>query len=46
MSPTRMLVQERVYDQFVTGFVQHSKAMKVGDGLESSTTMGPMANPR
>ena len=26
VSPTRMLVQERVYDQFVTGFVQHSKA--------------------
>ena len=46
VSPTRMLVQERVYDQFVTGFVQHSKAMKVGDGLESGTTMGPMANPR
>ena len=25
VSPTRMLVQERVYDQFVEGFVQHSK---------------------
>jgi succinate-semialdehyde dehydrogenase/glutarate-semialdehyde dehydrogenase len=46
VSPTRVLVQERVYDQFVQGFVQHSKAIKVGDGLESSTTMGPMANPR
>src|ERR1700679_3195147 len=46
VSPTRVLVQERVYDQFVTGFVQHSKAMKVGDGLQSGTTMGPMANPR
>jgi succinate-semialdehyde dehydrogenase/glutarate-semialdehyde dehydrogenase len=46
VSPTRMLVQERVYDQFVTGFVQHSKTLRVGDGLESSTTMGPMANPR
>ena len=46
VSPTRVLVQERVYDQFVTGFVQHSKAVKVGDGLESGTTMGPMANAR
>src|ERR1700752_1178930 len=46
VSPTRMLVQERIYDQFVTGFVQYSKAVKVGDGLESGTTMGPMANPR
>jgi succinate-semialdehyde dehydrogenase/glutarate-semialdehyde dehydrogenase len=46
VSPTRMLVQERVYDRFVSGFVQHSKGLKVGDGLESGTTMGPMANPR
>src|SRR5580698_8456223 len=46
VSPTRVLVQERIYDQFVTGFVQHSKAVKVGDGLEASTTMGPMANAR
>ncbi len=46
VSPTRLLVQERVYDQFVEGFVQHTKAVKVGDGLDSSTTMGPMANPR
>ena len=40
VSPTRVLVQERVYDQFVTGFVQHSKALKVGDGLEAGTTHG------
>ena len=46
VSPTRVLVQERVYDRFLEGFVQHSKAVKVGDGLESGTTMGPMANPR
>src|SRR5215831_8899019 len=46
VSPTRVLVQERVYDQFVKGFVQHSKAVRVGDGLESTTTMGQMANPR
>jgi len=46
VSPTRVLVQERVYDQFVEGFVRHSKAVKVGDGLDSGTTMGPMANAR
>jgi succinate-semialdehyde dehydrogenase/glutarate-semialdehyde dehydrogenase len=46
VSPTRVLVQERVYDRFVEGFVQHSKSVKVGDGLEAGTTMGPMANPR
>ncbi|HET6609620.1 MAG TPA: aldehyde dehydrogenase family protein, partial [Rhodopila sp.] len=41
VSPTRFLVQEKVYDQFVEGFVQHAKAVKVGDGLEKTTTMGP-----
>jgi len=46
VSPTRLLVQERVYDQFVNGFVRHSQAVKVGDGLEAGTMMGPMANPR
>jgi succinate-semialdehyde dehydrogenase/glutarate-semialdehyde dehydrogenase len=46
VSPTRVLVQERIYDRFVEGFVQHAKAVHVGDGLESGTTMGPMANPR
>ncbi len=46
VSPTRLLVQEKIYERFVEGFVQHSKAVKVGDGLESSTTMGPTANPR
>lgn len=46
VSPTRFLVQERVYDKFVDGFLQHTKSLKVGDGLETGTTMGPMANPR
>jgi succinate-semialdehyde dehydrogenase/glutarate-semialdehyde dehydrogenase len=46
VSPTRMLVQEKVYAQFVEGFVAHTKKVKVGDGLESGTTMGPLANPR
>ena len=46
VSPTRMLVQESVYEQFVEGFLRHTKAVKVGDGMEAGTTMGPMANPR
>jgi len=46
ISPTRFLVQEPVYQQFVDSFVAHVKKAKVGDGLESATTMGPMANPR
>ncbi len=46
VSPTRMLVQESVYEQFVEGFVAYSKTVKVGDGLEKGTTMGPLANAR
>lgn len=46
VSPTRMLVQEKVYEQFVEGFVAATRRVKVGDGLESGTTMGPLANAR
>jgi succinate-semialdehyde dehydrogenase/glutarate-semialdehyde dehydrogenase len=35
-----------VYESFVQNFVANIKKAKVGDGLESGTTMGPMANPR
>jgi succinate-semialdehyde dehydrogenase/glutarate-semialdehyde dehydrogenase len=46
VSPTRFLVQEKVYDQFVSSFTAHAKAIKVGDGMEAGTVMGPMANER
>ena len=46
VSPTRMLVQEQVYERFVEGFLAQTKTVKVGDGLESGTTMGPLANAR
>jgi succinate-semialdehyde dehydrogenase/glutarate-semialdehyde dehydrogenase len=46
VSPTRMLVQEKVYDAFVGKFTEAVKAVRVGDGMESATQMGPMANPR
>ncbi|MDE2581601.1 MAG: NAD-dependent succinate-semialdehyde dehydrogenase [Rhodospirillales bacterium] len=46
ISPTRVLVQERVYDAFVEQFTARIKAAKVGDGLDAGTTMGPLANPR
>jgi len=44
--PTRFLIQESVYERFVESFVGHAKAVQVGDGMDASTTMGPMANPR
>ena len=35
-----------MYDKFVEQFVGYAKKVKVGDGLESGTTMGPLANAR
>ena len=46
ISPTRFLVQEKVYDRFVDVFTQAAKALKVGNGLEEGVTMGPLANAR
>src|SRR5688572_203012 len=46
VSPTRFLVQEKVYENFVGKFTEHAKALKVGNGMEQGTTMGALANPR
>jgi succinate-semialdehyde dehydrogenase/glutarate-semialdehyde dehydrogenase len=45
-SPSRFLVHERVYDDFVTELVRAAENVVVGDGLAEGTTMGPLANPR
>jgi succinate-semialdehyde dehydrogenase/glutarate-semialdehyde dehydrogenase len=39
-------VQEAVYPKFVEAFVAGAKSVKVGDGMEKDTRMGPLANPR
>jgi succinate-semialdehyde dehydrogenase/glutarate-semialdehyde dehydrogenase len=46
VAPTRFLVQEPVYGQFVDKFVAAAKALKVGDGLNKETRMGPLAHSR
>ena len=46
VSPTRFLVQETVFDEFVGGFTAAARAVKGGDGLDPETRMGPLANPR
>jgi succinate-semialdehyde dehydrogenase/glutarate-semialdehyde dehydrogenase len=46
VAPTRFLVQEKVYDQFVDGFTALAAKVRVGDGLAEGTQMGPLANPR
>jgi succinate-semialdehyde dehydrogenase / glutarate-semialdehyde dehydrogenase len=46
IAPTRFLVQKKVYDLFVDKFVAASRNVKVGNGFEPGTTMGPLANDR
>jgi succinate-semialdehyde dehydrogenase/glutarate-semialdehyde dehydrogenase len=46
VAPTRFLVHEKVYEPFVEKFVEASKRLKVGDGLDKDTRMGPLANTR
>jgi alpha-ketoglutaric semialdehyde dehydrogenase len=41
---SRVAVQKGVYRQFVEKFVARVKALKVGDGLDPATQMGPCIN--
>jgi succinate-semialdehyde dehydrogenase/glutarate-semialdehyde dehydrogenase len=45
-SPSRMIVHERLFDDFVEALVQQAGNIKVGNGLEEGVQMGPLANPR
>ncbi|KAB2689596.1 aldehyde dehydrogenase family protein [Brucella tritici] len=42
----RIYVHEAVYDRFVDGFIDLTKQYVVGNPLDSSTTLGPMAQAR
>jgi succinate-semialdehyde dehydrogenase/glutarate-semialdehyde dehydrogenase len=46
VSPTRFYVQRGIYDAFVKGFAERTANVKVGNGLEDGTRMGPLANAR
>lgn len=46
VSPTRFMIQNDAFDPFVETFVETIKAVKVGDGMEKGTQMGPLANDR
>jgi succinate-semialdehyde dehydrogenase/glutarate-semialdehyde dehydrogenase len=46
VSPTRFFVQEGIYEAFARGFAERTQALKVGNGLDEGTAMGPLANQR
>jgi aldehyde dehydrogenase (NAD+) len=41
---SRVAVQKGVYKEFVSRFVARAKSLRVGDGLDASTDMGPCIN--
>ena len=46
ISPTRFLVHNSVRQAFTDGMVRYAEQLKVGNGLDADTRMGPLANPR
>ncbi|MEP7295799.1 MAG: NAD-dependent succinate-semialdehyde dehydrogenase [Burkholderiales bacterium] len=46
VSPTRFLVQHSVFDRFVARFLERTRGVRVGSGVEAGVTMGPVANER
>jgi succinate-semialdehyde dehydrogenase/glutarate-semialdehyde dehydrogenase len=46
VSPTRFLVHESIYEEFVDRFVAEAGAITVGNGLDADSRMGPLANSR
>lgn len=46
ISPTRFYVQDEIYDRFLEMFVAELGDIRVGDGLDPDTEMGPLAHER
>lgn len=45
-SPTRFYIHENIYERFVEGFVERSRRVVVGNGLDAGTQMGPLITQR
>ncbi|PKW16435.1 aldehyde dehydrogenase family protein [Saccharopolyspora spinosa] len=41
---SRILVQRSVFDDFVSGFVEATRALTIGDPLKSGTALGPLVS--
>ena len=46
IAPTRFYVHDSIHDTFVEKFAEAATQLKLGNGLDPATTMGPLANPR
>lgn len=41
---SRILVQEEIYDKFISGFIEKTKRIKLGNGLDYQAQMGPLVS--
>jgi len=46
IAPSRFYIQRRHYAEFAEKFASVAKRLKIGDGLDPETKMGPVANAR
>ncbi|MCP1645004.1 succinate-semialdehyde dehydrogenase/glutarate-semialdehyde dehydrogenase [Pseudomonas citronellolis] len=45
-SPTRFLVQRRIFEEFTGKFVRATESLRLGDPFAPEVQMGPLKNPR
>jgi succinate-semialdehyde dehydrogenase / glutarate-semialdehyde dehydrogenase len=46
VAPTRFFVQESIYKRFAETFAEKATQLRIGNGLDPSTQLGPLANSR
>lgn len=46
VSPTRFFIHESIFDRFASAFAEHAANIRVGNGQDSATQMGPVASER
>jgi len=46
VSPTRFYIHESIHDRFVAAYADRIGSITIGNGLDESVAMGPMANVR
>lgn len=46
VSPNRLFIHAKVFDRFMSRFIDNAKKIKVGNGLAPDTKMGPLAHAR
>lgn len=46
VAPTRFFVHEKNFETFANTFAERAAQLKIGNGMDPSTQLGPLANPR